>query len=269
MKKYFQIEGKKIATVLKGKGKPVFLLHGWGGTKESWELLTWEMNKYGFEDNHLTIALDFPGFGESGEPDCAWGVNDYARFLENLIKTIYQEENLAGDYDLIVHSFGGRVLLKLLSPDFAHEITERPDKLVMIAAAGIKPPRTLRLGLASAVARIGKGLLSWPVLRKFAPSAQKLLYKILKSHDYEKSSGVMRNTFIKVIDEDLTGTLNHIKNPALICWGKKDSYVPFSDGLLMHKSINGSQMITISDGRHGIHKTHAETLAPKIVDFLK
>jgi pimeloyl-ACP methyl ester carboxylesterase len=269
MKKYFQIDDRKVAVIQKGQGKPVFLLHGWGGTKESWERLTWEMAKYGLEEKHLTIAVDFPGFGESEEPDSAWGVTDYTRFLEKLVKRVYEDENLSGDYDLIVHSFGGRVLLKLLSPNYEHIITERPDKLVLIAAAGIKPPRTLRLGLASAVARLGKRILAWPVLRKLAPSAQKLLYKILKSHDYEKSSGVMRNTFVKVIEEDLTGTLSHIKNSALILWGKKDSYVPYSDGILMHKSISGSQMITISDGRHGIHKTHAEILAPKIVDFLK
>jgi len=37
------------------------------------------------------ISLDFPGFGDSEEPDTAWGVSDYAHFLEKLIGEIYRE----------------------------------------------------------------------------------------------------------------------------------------------------------------------------------
>ena len=267
-KSFLEINGQKVAVAICGKGKPFLMLHGWGGSKESWEPLMEKLNALGFWNENLGIAVDFPGFGESAEPLTAWSVGDYAHFTEDVIRAIYKEMNLSGDYNLMVHSFGGRVALKMLAPDFATNISEKVDKLILVAAAGVKARRTLRIKVASAAARLGKKVMQLPGLRAGAPLAQKILYKVLKTHDYEKSSGVMRETFLKVIDEDLSESLSHIKNPTLIIWGKRDSYVPFSDALLMEKKILGSKLIAIPGGRHGIHKTHAEDLAKWIKEFL-
>ncbi len=266
--KVLKVYGRDVSLMFEGSGKPFFFLHGWGGAKESWQPLWTELRKTTFFDDHLAVAIDFPGFGASEEPDSAWGVTDYSHFFEEFLKGIYREMDLDGDYDLAVHSFGGRVLLKLLSPNFAHLIVQRPDNLILIAAAGIKPKKTLRLHVATTAAKTGKAVLSLPVLNRLAPLAQKVLYKALKTHDYEKSSGVMRETFLRVIDEDLSGSMSHIKNHTKIFWGKKDGYVPLSDGEIMHEKIITSEMTIIPEGKHGIHKTHAELLAREIVTFL-
>jgi pimeloyl-ACP methyl ester carboxylesterase len=265
---FLEIKGQRVAITVGGEGKPFLMLHGWGGSKESWEPLMEKLEVEGFWQKNLAIAVDFPGFGESDEPAKAWNVGDYAHFTEDIIGAIYREMNLSGDYNLMVHSFGGRVALKMLSLDFVTGVSEKVDKLILVAAAGVKPSRTLRIKVAAAAARLGKKIMLLPGLRMGAPLAQKILYKVLKTHDYEKSSGVMRETFLKVIDEDLSDSLAHIKNPTLIIWGKLDSYVPFSDALLMERKILGSKLIAISDGRHGIHKTHAGDLAKWIKEFL-
>jgi pimeloyl-ACP methyl ester carboxylesterase len=267
-KKFLEISGKKVGIATRGRGKPLFMLHGWGGSKESWEVLMEELEKEGTLKGRRCIAVDFPGFGESEEPGAPWSVTDYAHFTEKMIAAVYKELDLSGDFDLIVHSFGGRVAFKMLSPDFPHQISEKVDNLILVAAAGVKPKKTLRLRLASAAARTGKKLMSLPGLRWAAPLAQKLLYKVLKTHDYEKTSGIMRETFLKVIDEDLSDALGHIKNPTLIIWGKRDSYVPLSDGKLMQQKILGSKLIVIPKGRHGIHRTFAPDIAKWIKEFL-
>lgn len=263
-----KIEGKKVSFMSKGTGKPIFFLHGWGGNKESWLPLWEQLEKLSFFENRTAVALDFPGFGESDEPTLAWGVSDYAKFFEAFVKEIYKILDFSGDYDIAVHSFGGRVLFKLLSPSFPHLIVQKPDNLILIAAAGIKPKQTLRLKIATIAAKTGKAVLTLPVLNKLAPFAQKVLYRALKTHDYEKSSGVMRETFLKVIGEDLSGSMSHIKNTTKLFWGKRDSYVPLSDGKLMHETIISSEMTIIPEGKHGIHKTHAELLASEIDLFL-
>lgn len=265
---FLDIEGRRVAVTVVGAGKPILMLHGWGGNRQSWEPLINELGRLDFWREHLGIALDFPGFGESEEPAEAWGVREYARLVDLVVRELYKKLNLSGNFDLMVHSFGGRVAFKMLTNDFEHQSVVRVDKLVLVAAAGIKPKRTLRLRVAATAARLGKNFMQLPGLRWAAPLAQKLLYKVLRTHDYEKSSGVMRETFLKVIDEDLLDCVGHVKNPTLIVWGKRDSYVPFSDALLMHKKILGSKLITIDKGRHGIHKTHARMIAAGIVDFL-
>lgn len=270
MKKNLQIGQLRVALELQGKteGRPLIFLHGWGGDKMSWQPLIEELKALGIMEKYCAVAIDLPGFGQSDEPPEAWSVNDYARFLEALLKQLYQELRWAGDYDLIVHSFGGRILLKLLSPQFDHEIAQLPDKLVLIAAAGIKRKPSLRVRLAAAAAKFGKTILRFPLLRPLEQMAKKVLYRALRTHDYEKSSGVMRATFLRIIEEDLQENLNHVKNPSLIFWGAKDSYVPLKDGRLMAEKIPGSRLIVFPDGKHGIHKTKAALLAAEISKFL-
>jgi pimeloyl-ACP methyl ester carboxylesterase len=314
--KFLQVGGRKVAyfsvgfadasnagdgakKAVAGGRKPVFLLHGWGGSKESWEPLLEELRSGGVLDgplagrlsplaggvtkatDQLYFAMDFPGFGQSEEPEKGWDTGDYAHWFEHFVVAIYKAESVSGDYDIIVHSFGGRVLLKLYSPDFLHSLearpefstcrylVARPEKLVLIAAAGVKHVKSLRVRIAVVAARVGKAVMRLPVLRRLAPLAQKILYKALRTHDYEKTSGVMRETFLKVVDEDLKESIDQIHRPTLIVWGDQDSYVPVKDAYLMHEKIGGSELHIIEGGRHGIHKTHAKEVAAWIGEFLK
>ena len=160
-------------------------------------------------------------------------------------------------------------MLKLFSADFLHSLkAARPERLVIIAGAGIVRPLSMKVRVAGLAARFGKGVMSLPVLKKLAPLAQKVLYKVLRTHDYEKSSGVMRETFLKVIKEDLRDSTENIKCPTLIVWGERDSYVPVKDAYLMKEKIANSELHVIKDGKHGIHRTHAKKLAGWIAEFL-
>jgi pimeloyl-ACP methyl ester carboxylesterase len=264
------IAGLNSSYLTIGSGKPIILLHGWGGNKDSWRLLIEALKTIDFDLKKFKLyALDLPGFGDTNEPPQGWNINNYANWLEKFLVKIYKHDGLQGDYSLIVHSFGGRMLMKLFDNQFEHEHgVAKPDKLILIAAAGIKPTETIRIKIAKLVAKIGKSVLKLSVLNRLAPIAQKILYKTLRTHDYEKSTGVMRETFLNIINEDLKGSLDHITNPTLIVWGVRDSYVPVKDARIMHEKIVGSELHIIKDGKHGIHKTHAPQIAVWIKQFL-
>jgi len=263
-------------------GKPIFFLHGWGGKKEGWEAL---IEKLQLTDRHF-FALDLPGFGKSEEPTRAWTVRDYVDFFDAFVKEMYKKFGLEGNYDLVVHSFGGRMAIwkashldeaqakelhaggTQVNNSFAEKTSPHVDKMVFIAAAGIKPLRTLEMKAAGLVAKLGKGFLKIPVLGKGAALGRKLLYKALRAQDYEKTSGVMRETFVKVIGEDLKPYIAQIHHPTLLIWGENDSYVPLKDAFYMNKNVIGSQLRVISNGKHGIHKTHPAEVAAWIQEFL-
>ena len=257
---FSEIDGLNIRYKKKGRGKPLFMFHGWGGSSDSFDALTEHIDT----KKHIVLAVDFPGFGGSDKPKKNWTVKDYSDFLGKFVQKMYTKHGLKGGYDVVVHSFGGRVMIMNSSSSKKQKL----DKLVLIGAAGIKHPRTFKKRILQSVAKLGGGFLSIPGLKMFKKPAQKLMYKILRVHDYENTSGVMRKTFLNVIDQDLSGLLEHINCPTLILWGKNDTYVPISDAYMMHDKIKNSTLKIIADGRHGIHKTHAKKIGKWINEFL-
>lgn len=65
------------------KGFPLFLIHGLGGSIESWT------NNIEFLSKKFRIiALDLPGFGLSDKPKVSYTINFYVNFLEKFIKKL-------------------------------------------------------------------------------------------------------------------------------------------------------------------------------------
>ena len=258
-----EIDGMKIRYASIGLGRPLFMLHGWGGDLHSWKPLAECLST----SKYQIFSLDMPGFGESMAPKKAWYITDYSAFFEKFVQKIYTKYGLKGEYNVVAHSFGGRLILKLFE-ESANQISI-PSKLVLIASAGIKHPFSFQKRALQGIAKFGASIFSLPLLRGFKAAARKLMYKILRVHDYERTSGVMRKTFLNIIGDDLIGCLEQINCPALIVWGTDDTYVPVSDAHLMHDKISNSKLKIIKGGRHGIHKTHAKEIGGWIDEFLK
>lgn len=254
MKKKFSFKGVQVQYLLEGKGEPLLMLHGWGGSKESFDDLKTILLK-----NFQLIIPDFPGFGESDDPKKAWEVSDYSECIQSLL----DELEIKTPY-VLGHSFGGRVIIKLASSqkDFF-------KKIVLCASAGIKPKKNLKKRVLYFIAKTGKFLFKVPGFKYFAEFARKVLYKIAKSGDYNKVSGVMRKTFLKVITENFEPLLKKIEKDTLVVWGDSDTVTPLVDGKRMHMLISGSKFVEIPGARHGLHHTHAEIVAREVLHFLR
>ena len=108
----------------KEKNNFVLLLHGWGGSLDSFKAT----ENYLIKHNFSTINVDFPGFGKSDFPPSNFVLDNY----KNLIVGILQAENI-DNVNVIAHSFGGRVAILLASS------TNYVNKLILVDSAGIKP----------------------------------------------------------------------------------------------------------------------------------
>ncbi len=256
-----KLSGQEITFLEAGAGrKAVFMLHGWGGSKESFEPL---LKKLAMQRHFF--AIDFPGFGDSPEPKKAWHMRDYAALFHEFVAAMVKEHEISEEIAVIVHSFGGRVIFKYLAREDAFPV----EKLVLIAPAGIKHSASLKNLVVRVVARIGRLLLSIPFLGRIRNKVRNFFYRAIGSRDYEKLDGVMKETFGYVIKEDLKKNLRFVKSPTWIFWGKKDAYVPVADGKYIHKRVKDSKLTIFDDGKHGIHKTHAEQIASLVNKFLK
>ncbi|HAI98341.1 TPA: hypothetical protein DCL30_02220 [Candidatus Peribacteria bacterium] len=240
--------------------KPVLLcLHGWGGSKESFTELRTALAGSDVE----ILTPDLPGFGAEPEPPKPWTTDDYADWVAQWLRNeLKAHGSLPSSLLLLGHSHGGRIAIKLASRRSAFDspITH----LYLCAAAGVKHRKGTRELLGLWASKAGGAFLSLPGLKALAPFARKTLYKLLRSHDYERASPLMRETLKRVTEEDVRPLLHHIAAPTDIFWGTLDRMTPVKDAHILHSAIRGSHLHLFPGSRHRIHRDHAHEIAAVI-----
>ncbi len=232
-----QIRGLNIYYRIEGEGDAVLFLHGWGANIDLYKGLIDHLAL-----DHCVYALDMPGVGRSDEPPEPWSVDDFTDLVEEFMGQMGIQRTV-----LMGHSFGGRVIFKLMSrnPRMA-EYT----KVVLIDAAGIKPKKTLRQKWKTRKYKIAKAVFSTRVMNYLYPDYLENMRKKVGSADYNAASGVMRGTLVKVVNEDLTGLIGNVDVPTLLIWGDQDKATPYKDALLMKETIPDAGLITLEGAGH-------------------
>ncbi len=211
-------------------GEYVLILPGWAAKRGLYKSVADTISS-GFR----VILLDMPGFtGSTPEPPESWDVDGFTDFVIEFIKTLKIER-----LSLIGHSFGGRVIIKLMNrPSLPFEV----DKIVMIDAAGIRNKNSNTSGPKQQLFKVAKKLLS--------EKQQEKIKRSLGSADYRNASPVMRLCLVKAVNEDLTDMLPNIKAQTLLIWGTADTATPISDGETMEKLIKGSGLVRLEGAGH-------------------
>lgn len=231
------IDGISIHYTAKGEGSNIILLHGWGSNIGLFKPLI-----EGLSQKHTVYALDMPGFGESDEPKEPWCVDQYVDFVCKFMKQLNISET-AG----LGHSFGGRVLIKLANRE---QKEVRLTRLVLVDSAGIRPKQSLKKKMRVRMFKLAKKLFSLSLMKKLYPDFIENMRKSSGSADYNAASPLMRQTLVKVINEDLTPLLSGIKQPALLVWGELDQDTPLSDGRKMEQLIPDSGLVVVKGAGH-------------------
>lgn len=246
--KKINIDGLNINYKSAGFGPAVLILHGWGAGSDSWLKVQEILARKGYK----VIVPDFPGFGKSSEPSSVLGVGDYSEWLRS-----FAEEVIGEPVFLLGHSFGGRVAIKFVS-----KYPEKVKKLILCASAGIKPQLTLKQKIFSRLVKIKK-------VETQSLLAKKVFYSLLGQKDYYQAKGVMKETFKKVIEEDLLIELSRIKVKTLLVWGKKDRMVPVKYAYIFHEKIKNSELKIYPDMDHRPHREVPEKLSETIINFFQ
>ena len=219
---------------IQGEGSPVLLLHGWGGSIESFSPVA----NYLLKQGKKVISIDFPGHGKSGEPPEPWSVREYTAMTAKFI-----EQLGIMPCDIIAHSFGGRVAILLAST-----MPQLVKKLVLVDSAGLRQKRTLRYYYKIYVYKICKKLVKSPLLNRVLRLDER--QKGAGSSDYRVLSGVMRGTFVKVVNQDLQSYLSAIKAPTLLIWGSEDKDTPLWMGKKMEAEISDAGLVIFQNAGH-------------------
>lgn len=239
--------------------KTLICLHGWGASKASFTEL-----REALKDTDINILTpDLPGFGDEPEPGRPFTVDDYADWVIQQVES--GQWKVESNWMLLGHSHGGRIAIKLVTEKLPTANCQLPSHLFLCASAGIRHPRHFKRALGLILAKGGKLLFALPLIKKLEPLGKKLLYKLVRVHDYEKASEVMRKTLIKVSSEDLRPLLPRIDVPTDIFWGKDDGMTPFADAKIMADEIPNATLHAYENVRHRVHRDRA----PQIADVIR
>ena len=81
--KFAEVNGVKLHYLIAGAGSPIILVHGYAETSHMWLPLIKELQK-----NHLVIAPDLRGFGDSSIPASGYTKLEMARDIHALAETL-------------------------------------------------------------------------------------------------------------------------------------------------------------------------------------
>lgn len=229
------------------------MLHGWGANIQLLQPLADKLIPMGYQ----IYMLDMPGFGDSEDPPKPYTVLDYAKFCIQ-----YLDHHSLDKVYLFGHSFGGRLGL-ILGSDYA----DRIKKMTLSDSAGIKTevPLHQRLRL-SAYKSIRDGLYGIGA-KSLADSLRETYNKRYGSTDFQQVSGVMRQTFINVVNQDLLDYAKRVSVPTILVWGDQDHDTPLWQGKKLEEAIPDAALIVHEGAGHYAYLDFPDKTA-RIMDAL-
>lgn len=195
--------------------------HGYLSSKEAF---TAQINY--FSRFYRVTAIDFLGFGKSPALTAPFSVSDYAEWTVNALETLGVEKP-----HVIAHSFGCRVAVKI-----AKSRADFFDKMLLTGPAGVVLKRPLSYRVKVKTYRFVKRLAPRFAERHFG------------SREYRSLSPVMKESYKKIVNEDLRADARQVKNRVLIVEGEEDKTTPLREAQAYLACFEGAALKIIRGG---------------------
>jgi pimeloyl-ACP methyl ester carboxylesterase len=255
-----------------GTGSPVVLVHGWPLSGRSWEAQVGPLVAAG----HRVVTYDRRGFGWSSQP---WEGYDYDTFTADL-HALLEHLDLR-DVTLVGFSMGGGEVARYLG-------THGADRVARAVFAAAVPPFLLKTddnpegGLDEATIASFEGGVTGDRLafldeftRSFFAAGDRtdLVSEPQRLHARDIAAFASPKGTLDCIAAfgrtDFRADLAKITVPTLVIHGDSDAIVPFEvSGRRTHEAIDGSTLVLVEGGPHGLNATNAEEFNRALLDFL-
>ena len=207
--------------------KTIILLHGWGMNKETFLKICNRLKGFNY------IICDFLGFGSSDDPIKPLTINDYVETVKMIIDKYPTKKYLY----LLGHSFGGRVAIAYASK---YEVR----KVFLVNAKAFKNRKIKHK------VKILKYKLVKNFLRIFNKQKYENYIKDKGSSDYKGLTGVMKKTFVNIVNYDLKKCLKKIKCAVVVIGSIKDNVVLYDETLKIQKILKSSKLYPFYNSGH-------------------
>ena len=177
-------------------------MHGYLSSKEAFTAQIEYFSRF-----FRVTAIDFLGFGGSKRLPTAFSVADYAEWTKQTLDLLGVKRP-----HVIAHSFGCRVAVKLAGSD-----SNAFDKIILTGPAGVILKRSFSYRVK---------VKTYRLVKKIAP---KYAERRFGSTEYRSLSPMMKESYKKIVNEDLRADASRIVNPVLIVEGEADKTTPLAE----------------------------------------
>jgi pimeloyl-ACP methyl ester carboxylesterase len=255
-----------------GTGRPVVLIHGWPLSGRSWEAQVPALVEAGYR----VITYDRRGFGDSSQP---WDGYDYDTFADDLDALLSHLE--LQQVTLVGFSMGGGEVVRYIG----RHGTDRLEKVVLAAAV---PPYLYKSddnpdgglddatieGFETAVRTDRLAFLDEFTKNFFAAGRKKnLVSEPFRLYMRDIAAYASPKATLDCIAAwgrtDFRGDVEKVDVPTLVIHGDSDGIVPIEvSGQRSADAIEGSRLVVVKGGPHGLNATHAAEFNAALLEFL-
>ncbi|HKR78401.1 MAG TPA: alpha/beta hydrolase [Nitrospira sp.] len=268
-----QVKGERLAYLDVGEGRPVIVIHGFGGSM--WQ---WEHQQVPLSREFRLLTPDLIGSGLSAKPDIEYRPDEMLDYFVAFMDALnIQRAALVGN------SMGAGLAIGM-----ALEHPDRVSKLVLIDGfpANVRErltspsiQRALDTPAPSWLASFGNwlfgGLLIESVLKEMVHDPALLTPAVVeRSNRNRQRPGVMRPLMtargtLPLWETGYAKRIGQIRHPTLIVWGEEDRVFPIAVGEDLHRTITPSSLVRIPNAGHIPQWEQPDLVNPAMIDFLR
>jgi len=266
LSRQFEFEGRAVRYDIRGDGPPVVVVHG-----TPWSSFNMRHLIRSLSEDHRVYYYDLMGYGQSDKRpgDVSLGVQN--RVLDRLL----EHWNL--DRPAVVgHDFGGATVLR------THLLDRRAfDRIVLIDAVAVSPwgspffrhVQQHETAFAGVPDYIHDAIVkAYVKTAAFKPIGDAVLDRIVAPWTGNDGKAAFYRQIAQADsrDTDAVQTDYHrVACPALILWGREDTWIPLEKGERLQTMIPGSLLRVIADAGHLVIEEQPERLMRAIRPFLQ
>ncbi|HEX3907408.1 MAG TPA: alpha/beta hydrolase [Mycobacteriales bacterium] len=269
------IHGHKRAFRQVGDGSALLLVHGIGDSSRTWLPVI-----PGLARDHLVIAPDLLGHGESAKPRADYAVGAYACGMRDLLDMLRVER-----VTIIGHSLGGGV-----AAQFAYQFPDRCERVILVGSGGMgrEVHPMLRLLAAPGCELVLPLATSRPArwaVRRLGPTLQRsggMGFGADFSYVSDRYDGLRdktaRRAFVRTLRGVVDGRGQSVTMldrsylaagiPTLLVWGAHDGVVPLHHAAVAHSRMPGSRLVVFGDAGHMPHRDDPARFEAEVRRFL-
>ncbi|MEC4817003.1 MAG: alpha/beta fold hydrolase [Scytonema sp. PMC 1069.18] len=273
-------QGYKIQYTVKGTGRPLFLVHGFGASIGHWRKNIPVLAAAGYR----VFAVDLLGFGGSDKPPLDYSVEVWVELLKDFWTAHIQEPAI-----FIGNSIGALLSLIVLT-----EHSEISAGGILINSAGglshrpheLNPPLRIAMGAFNKLVRSKvTGSIVFNRIRQKS-QIRRTLYQVYRNREAVTDELVdllytpscdpgAQQVFVSILTAppgpSPTELLPKVERPLLVIWGADDPWTPITGAKIYEKAQENGKDITIipiPGAGHCPHDEVPDVVNQQIIDWL-